>query len=46
VAFDFFGAHLGIRMYFTFVESLQLNVSRLVDASTNEVGTFPGVFAR
>jgi len=31
---------------FTFVESLQLNVSCLVHASTNEVGTFAGVFAR
>jgi len=31
---------------FTFVESLQLNFSRLIDPFTNDVGTFAGVFAR
>jgi hypothetical protein len=37
VAFDFFGAHLRIRRYFTFVESLQLNLSRLIDALAVEL---------
>jgi hypothetical protein len=30
---------------FTFVESLQLNLPRLVDARANDVGTFAGIFA-
>ncbi len=46
VAFDFFGAHLRIRRQFTFVESVQLNLPRLVDARANDMRTFAGVLAR
>jgi len=41
-----YSAQNGVGVDFTFIEAFELDLARLIDAFTNDVGTFTGVFTR